>query len=79
MVANLLLDPQLQAVKADPDVLGVPTVLDLDRLGPEARSLFAERVDSPYLLTDYGPLVDELPADRVEVLEQRWVDELAGW
>lgn len=78
VVANLLLDPRLQAIKADPDVLGVPTVLDLDRLDEGQRTLFDDAVDSPYLLADFGELVDELPADRVEALEQRWIDELAG-
>ena len=76
VVANLLLDPALQAVKADPAVLGVPTVLDLDRLPPDQAALFAETIASPYLLTDYGTLVDELDADRVESIEQRWIDEI---
>lgn len=76
VVANLLLEPELQAIKADPDVLGVPTVLDLGRLSDEQRALFTEIIDSPYLLADYGTLVDELPAERVEQIEQRWVDEL---
>lgn len=76
VVANLLLDPTLQAVKADPAVLGVPTVLDLDRLPPDQAALFSETVDSPYLLTDYGTLVDELDAGRVESIEQRWIDEI---
>lgn len=72
VVANLLLEPDLQALKADPEVLGVPTVLDLDRLDPEQRTRFERRTDSPHVLTRPGPLLDELPADRVEPLEQRW-------
>lgn len=78
VVANLLLEPELQAIKADPEVLGVPTVLDLGRLDPTERAPFtgAGAGDSPYLLSDYGTLVDELPADRVELLEQRWIDQL---
>ncbi len=78
VLANLLLDPRLQATKADPDVLGVPTVLDLDRLDDGQRALFGTATDSPYLLTDYGTLVDELPAEQVETIEQRWIDELRG-
>lgn len=78
VVANLLLDPGLQAIKADPDVLGVPTVLDLDRLDEDQRTRFADTVDSPHLLTEYGTLLDELSAARVEELERRWIDELAG-
>ncbi len=78
VLANLLLDPHLQATKADPEVLGVPTVLDLERLADDERALFETATGSPYLLTDYGTLVDELPADRVETIEQRWIDELRG-
>ena len=76
VVADLLLEPGLQAIKADPAVLGVPTVLDLQRLDPQQRALFSGATDSPYLLTDYGTLVEELPAARVEVIEQRWIEEI---
>jgi putative spermidine/putrescine transport system substrate-binding protein len=64
VVANLLLDPQLQAAKAR--LLGHPTVLDRDA-----------RVDpSPYLLEDFGELRAELPADEVPRLEERWEREI---
>ncbi|MEX2548937.1 MAG: ABC transporter substrate-binding protein [Nitriliruptoraceae bacterium] len=76
VVANLLLDPQLQAEKADPDVLGVPTVLDLDRLSAVDRARFRAGADSRYLLDDPEPLLAELPVDRVDALEQRWRDEV---
>jgi len=76
VVADLLLSPRLQAIKADPSVLGVPTVLDLDRLEPADRELFVEATGSPYLLEDYGTLLEELPADRVTELDQRWLDEV---
>jgi putative spermidine/putrescine transport system substrate-binding protein len=76
VVADLLLDPRLQAIKADPAVLGVPTVLDLDRLATEDRERFRTRADSPYLLTAPGSLVPELSVDRVTALEQRWREEI---
>lgn len=76
VVANLLLDPGLQATKAAPDVLGVPTVLDLDRLTPADRDRFTDGADSPYLVADPGRLVPELPVDRVEALERRWRREV---
>lgn len=76
VVANLLLDPELQAAKADPDVLGVPTVLDLDALDPTVRSLFDGATAGPHLLTEYGTLLEELPVDRVEALEERWKREV---
>jgi ABC-type uncharacterized transport system YnjBCD substrate-binding protein len=67
VVANLLLDPVLQARKADPAVLGHPSVLDVGR--PH---------DSPYLLRDLGAPVQELPADRVDALERRWKRDVLG-
>jgi putative spermidine/putrescine transport system substrate-binding protein len=76
VVADVLLDPELQARKADPDILGAPTVLDPDRLAVADRRRLERRSDSPYLLSDLGRLVDELPVDRVESLEQRWHAEV---
>ena len=79
VVANLLLDPLLQAIKADPAVLGVPSVLDVAALGEADQAMFTTSLaSSEYLLLDYGTLVSELPADRVEAIEQRWIEELAG-
>ncbi len=75
VIADLLLTPRLQAAKADPDSIGNPTVLDLDRLAGR-RGLFAETEDSKYLLSDYGRTLAELPANRVEDLEKRWTLEV---
>lgn len=73
VVANLLLDPELQARKADPQVLGHPTVLDLDRLPEPARAALRDSIrESPWVLRDLGTPVPELPAERVDELEQRW-------
>ena len=76
VVANLLLDPRLQAIKADPDVVGVPTVLDPDRLPQAARGLVATATDSPYLLSGFGRPLPELPADQVAPIEQQWLREI---
>jgi len=76
VLANILLDPGLQAVKADPEVLGVPSVLDLDRLEPGEREAFDFTTDSPYLLDDFGDTKDELAADEVPPLEERWQREI---
>ncbi|MGI8805869.1 MAG: hypothetical protein ACR2IN_09340 [Thermoleophilaceae bacterium] len=76
VVADLLLDPRLQAAKADPDVLGNPTVLDVDRLPDGARRRFAGARSSVYLLEDLGRPREELPADEVPKLERRWVREI---
>ena len=40
VVANLLLSPELQAAKADPAILGHPTVLDRERLEAGSRDRF---------------------------------------
>jgi putative thiamine transport system substrate-binding protein len=76
VVANLLMSPELQAKKADPEILGIPTVLDVDRLPPDLRAEFDELADSPYVLTDFGQIQQELAAGRVEPLEQRWEREI---
>ena len=78
VVANLLLSPRLQATKADPEVLGIPTVLDPDRLRPAARATIAPALVSPYLLgpDELGESIAELPAAEVSRLEQRWRREV---
>ena len=40
VLANLILDPEIQALAQDPDVLGWQTVLGLDQLSPEDRARF---------------------------------------
>ncbi len=76
VVADLLLSPELQLIKADPRRLGIPTVLDLDRLPDDARGRFAELSSSPYRLEDIGEPLPELPADRIAPLEARWKHEV---
>ena len=75
VAANVLLDPRLQARKADPAVLGNPTVLDPARLGSSLR-LFARSQASPYVLRDLGTPVTEFAASDVAPLEQRWAREV---
>jgi putative spermidine/putrescine transport system substrate-binding protein len=76
VVADLLLSPELQARKADPAVLGNPTVLDVARLPEERRDAFAAVLGNPYYLQDLGEPVEELAADRVAPLEKRWTQEV---
>ncbi|MBA2348192.1 MAG: ABC transporter substrate-binding protein [Solirubrobacterales bacterium] len=75
VVADVLLDPEIQAEKAKPSVLGNPTVLDLEKLGPQ-KSLFVNEDTSEYVLTDYGTPVTEVAADEVATLEKRWMREI---
>ena len=74
VLADVLLDPAIQAEKLKPGVLGNPTVLALDKLGP-AKPLFKASA-SPYVLTDYGKPVTEVKASDVAPLEQRWTREV---
>ena len=76
VVADLLLSPELQMVKADPKRLGIPTVLDLDRLPGQIRERFAGLSSSPYRLEDIGKPLPELAADRIAPLEARWKREV---
>lgn len=76
VVANLLLDPQLQAIKADPAGLGIPTVLDLARLTREQRHLFAAASKSPYLLPSFGKKLAEVAAADVGPIEKQWQREV---
>ncbi len=75
VVANLLASPELQAAKLAR--VGVPSVLDLDRLGGAQLAAF-EAGQHPYRLDDLGTPLLELPVDEVPRLDQRWLDEVAG-
>jgi putative spermidine/putrescine transport system substrate-binding protein len=76
VIANLLLEPELQAIKADPEGLGIPSVLDLERLDAEARALFETTAANPYGLTDFGGRLSELPPEQVTEIDERWQDEV---
>lgn len=75
VVADVLLDPEIQAEKAKPSVLGNPTVLDLAKLGAQ-KSLFENEDTSDYVLSEYGTPVTEVAADEVAPLEKRWMREI---
>ncbi len=75
VVADLALSPQQQAAKADPDVWGQFTVLDLDLLESDARRAFDRLPDSPVV-----PAYEELSANAQPELSSAWVTPLdEGW
>ncbi len=76
VLADVLLDPTLQAAKADPDTLGLPTVLELDRLTESQRAAFDASTESEYLLDDFGEVVPELAASEVGPIEESWIAEV---
>ena len=78
VVADLLLSPELQVIKADPGVLGIPTVLDPARLDAADRRRLTADGANPYLLgpDELGEPIAELPAAEVTRLEGRWRREV---
>lgn len=75
VVADLALSPEQQALKADPDVWGQFTVLDLDLLDDEDRALFEALPESPVV-----PPYDVLSEDAQPELASSWVAPLdEGW
>jgi putative spermidine/putrescine transport system substrate-binding protein len=71
VVADLLLSPEMQAEKLTQ--VGIPSVLDPDRLGTQA----GLPAPSSHRLDELGPALDELPAERVGELDRRWAVEVA--
>lgn len=74
VVADLLASPALQADKLAR--VGVPSVLDLDRLSGAQVAAF-ETGQHPYRLDDLGTPLVELSVDEVPRLDRRWLDEVA--
>lgn len=79
-VANLAMSPDQQAIKADPEVWGQFTVLDVERLDPEDRARFEELPSSP-VVPDYAELSGnahpELDFDWVPALDEAWRESVA--
>ena len=71
VVANFLLSPAAQARKADIDVWGDPTVLDVARLPAAERARFQGSVQ-PGQLSQTAPALPEPHASWVDALEKEW-------
>jgi len=75
VVANLLIDPAIQATMQDPETLGMLSVLDPGRLsGAEAEELKPTR--SPYMLASLGEPLNELPASEVAEIDDAWIQQV---
>ena len=75
VVANLALSAEQQAAKAQPDVWGQFTVLDLDQLSDEQRALFEALPESPVV-----PTYDVLSENANPELAAAWVTPIdEGW
>ncbi|WP_199220105.1 ABC transporter substrate-binding protein [Limnohabitans sp. Hippo3] len=72
VVANFLLSPAAQARKADIDVWGDPTVLDVARLPVAERARF-QSASRPGQVAVTAPVLSEPHASWVDALEKEWV------
>ncbi|MCA3451878.1 MAG: ABC transporter substrate-binding protein [Rhodobacter sp.] len=75
VVANLLLDPQVQARAQDPDVLGFQTVLNLSALSGQDRARF-DALDlgiATLAPDDLGPALPEPHASWMTRISQDWI------
>jgi putative thiamine transport system substrate-binding protein len=72
VVANFLLSPAAQARKADIDVWGDPTVLDVARLPAAERARF-QSTPRAGQLAQTAPALSEPHASWVDALEKEWV------
>ena len=77
VVANFLLSPAAQARKADIDVWGDPTVLDVPRLPATDQALFKSAI-RPGQLLKTAPTLPEPHASWVDALEKEWVRRYAA-
>ena len=71
VVANFLLSPAAQARKADIDVWGDPTVLDVARLPPAEHARF-QSASRPGQVAVTAPVLPEPHASWVDALEKEW-------
>ena len=74
VIANLILDPEVQARAQDPAILGFQTVLDLARLAPEDRARFdaLELGVATLSPADLGPVLLEPHASWMTRIAQDW-------
>jgi putative thiamine transport system substrate-binding protein len=74
VVANFLLSPEAQARKQDIEVWGDQTVLDMAKLSPADRAMFAPPADNPALLApaDLGPTLLEPHPSWMTRIEAEW-------
>ena len=75
VVANLLLDPTVQAHAQDASILGFQTVLNMDALTPADRALFQEAPRGPATLSpaELGPTLLEPHATWMTQISDGWV------
>ena len=79
VVANVLLDPEVQLEKSRPSVWGDYPAIDVSRLDPEMRARFAEVGRHPSSLPPeelFAARLPELQADWLEAIESGWIEHV---
>ncbi len=73
--SDFLLSPEAQARKADPAVWGDPTVLAMDKLSPDQKSLFSAfpRGIATLSAAELGKVLLEPHGSWVDALEEAWL------
>ncbi|GGX41999.1 ABC transporter substrate-binding protein [Saccharospirillum salsuginis] len=80
VLADFLMSPEAQARKANTDIWGDPTVLDVDRLPAEDRALFEALPQGKATLSadELGAVLREPHTSWVEALERAWQERYAN-
>jgi len=80
VLANFLMSPEAQARKANTDIWGDPTVLDVDRLPASERARFEELPQGKATLSadELGAVLREPHTSWVEALERAWQERYAN-
>ena len=82
VLANLLMDPEVQLSKNNPENWGDFTVLDLSRLSPEFQRRFSQLDLGPATLpltTLEAAAVPEIPSEYLEALQRDWYTQVLGF
>lgn len=80
VLSNFLLDPEIQLLKANPDVWGAETVLDLTKVDADIRSQFDSIPRHPSVIasSELAPLaLPELQGDWLTTIEADWQSSVA--
>ena len=79
LVANFLLSPEAQLYKANIQIWGDPTVLDIEMLPEKVKKLFEALPQHPAMLTvqELQNVISELHPSWVELIEEEWQQRYA--
>ena len=79
LVANFLLSPEAQLYKANIQIWGAPTVLDIEMLPEKVKKLFESLPQHPAMLTvqELQNVISELHPSWVELIEEEWQQRYA--